>query len=79
LETANRLTELLALKEIRHSNIKSTLSKTNHLSSDTNATLVENLNGIFVALADFTENILLGDLDIVKVKNASRRSADTKL
>lgn len=69
LEITNVGVELLALEEIRQSNIISTLSETNHLGSDTNTTFIQDFNSILVSLADFTKNVLLGNLDIIKVED----------
>lgn len=71
LEITNVGVELLALEEIRQSNIISTLSETNHLGSDTNTTFIQDFNSILVSLANFTKNVLLGNLDIIKVEDTS--------
>jgi hypothetical protein len=43
---AHSLTELLALECVRHRLVESALSETDHLSGNTDATLVQDLDGI---------------------------------
>lgn len=79
LEGTNVLTELLALEEVRESGIEGALGKTQHLGSNTDTALVQDLNSILVALSDLSEDVASGDNNIVKVEGACRRGADSEL
>lgn len=79
LELGDRLLELRALKRVRDHLVKHALRETDHLSADTDAALVENLNGDLVALALLADEVLGRHLDLVKVDGARARGADTEL
>ena len=55
------------------------LSQAQHLSADTDAALVENLDGDLVALANLTHDAVLGDLHVRERYGAGGRSADAEL
>lgn len=50
-----------------------------HLGGDADAALVEDADGVLVALAALAEDILLGDVDVVKVEHAGAAGADAEL
>lgn len=79
LVAADGLAELLALHHVGQSNLVGTLGGTDHLGGNTNTALVQRVNGILVAVADLAEDILLGNADIIEVKDARGRGADTEL
>ncbi|ALC43833.1 CG11637 [Drosophila busckii] len=79
LEVVDGITELLALQQIRNGDVKGALGKTNHLSANTNATLVQESCCILVAMAEGTQNVLLGHAHIVEGDHACTRGADAQL
>mmetsp|Transcript_25669 Transcript_25669/g.67348 ORF Transcript_25669/g.67348 Transcript_25669/m.67348 type:complete len:203 (-) Transcript_25669:828-1436(-) len=79
LEVAYFGTELFSLKEIRHCSIKTSLSKTNHLSPDPNSPLVQNANCVLVPVAVLAENVLGRYLDIRKPHRACAAAANPEL
>lgn len=79
LEITDKRVELFALEEVWKCNVISTLSKTNHLGSDANTTLVQDFDSILVTLANLAQDVLLWHLHVVKVEDAGRGSSDTKL
>ena len=53
--------------------------KASHLRCDTDAALVQQRNGVLVALKFLTEQVILGDFNIVKVDDAGTAGFDAKL
>lgn len=50
-----------------------------HLGGDADAALVEDADGVLVALAALAEDVLLGDVDVVEVEDAGAAGADAEL
>ena len=67
LEIEDPLTELFALPGILDSSLKAALSQAHHLSAYTDTTLIQNWNGILVALAYFAKNIFCWHFAIIKM------------
>lgn len=79
LEIADVFAELLALIGVLDGVIKCSLGDTDHLRCNADTSLVENLNGNLVSFANLADDILLGNLDIVKGQDTGGRRADTEL
>lgn len=76
---SDSLSELLSLKRVLGSIVKGTLGTSNHLGGDTDSTLVQDLDGDLVTLADLADNVFLGNLDIVKAQETSRGASNSQL
>lgn len=59
--------------------LPSTQGKTCHLGSNTNTALIQHTDGILVALTLFSQQVALGDDDVIKVEHTGARGPDTKL
>lgn len=64
---------------LRQGNVIGTLGQTKHLSGDTDTALVQNLDGVLVALADLAKHVLLGDDNVIKVEDTCGGGTDTEL
>ena len=79
LEGSDGLSELAPLVGVGNSSIESTLSKSNHLSSNSDPSLVENINRNLVSLADLSDNVSSRDTNVVKVDGVGGRGTDSEL
>lgn len=72
LEGADGLAKLLSFHHVRQGDVVSALRSADHLGGNTDTTLVQGVDGVLVAMANLTQHVLLGNLHIVKVQDASR-------
>lgn len=79
LKIIDRCFELLALKQIWNSGVEAPLCQSNHLSTDSNATLVQETGSIFVAVTDYAENIFFWNANVVEVKDTGARCTNSQL
>lgn len=80
LELADQGAELLAVvPAVLDGVLPGTESEAGHLGGDADTALVEDADGVLVALAALTEDVLLGDVDVVKVEDAGAAGADAEL
>lgn len=80
LELADELAELAAVVEdVLDGVLKGAEGEARHLGGDADAALVEEADGVLVALAALAEDVLLGDVHVVKVDDAGRRGLDAEL
>lgn len=80
LELTDERAELLTVvPDVADGVLKGTKGQAGHLGSDADAALVEEADGVLVALAALAEQVLLGDLDVVKVEDAGGGGADAEL
>jgi hypothetical protein len=67
LEVENTLTELFALPGVGNGLIEAALRQANHLSANANAALIQNGDGVFVAMTKLTQYVFGGHFHVVKV------------
>lgn len=80
LELTNKGAELLAVvPDVLNGIFKGAKGKTGHLGGNTDAALVEEGDGVLVAVAALAKQVLLGDDDVVKVEDAGGGGADAEL
>ncbi|KAF1730330.1 hypothetical protein CRV24_009791 [Beauveria bassiana] len=80
LELADQRAKLLAVvPDVADGVFKGAEGEAGHLRGDADAALVEDANGVLVAVAGLAEQVLLGDDDVVKVEDAGGAGADAKL
>lgn len=90
----NQLAELLALVRVLDGVIERSLRNTEHLRSNTNTSLIQNLDGNLssadrpcvswsaahlVSFADLADDVRRGNSDVVKGQDAGGRRPDTEL
>ena len=77
LESGDGLAELLSLFAVLDGFVKSALSDTNRLCSDTDTAAVESLHGNLEALAYAAEDVVFVDADVVVINLSVGSAADT--
>lgn len=78
LELVNRLSELLPLECVGYRGVECPLSNTDHLSTDTDPTLVQETSCILVTMTELTTDIALGNSHVIKVDLAGTGGTDTE-
>mmetsp|Transcript_20629 Transcript_20629/g.43840 ORF Transcript_20629/g.43840 Transcript_20629/m.43840 type:complete len:213 (-) Transcript_20629:43-681(-) len=77
LEVGDRTPKLLALVQVGEAAVERPLCQPDHLSSDADPPLVEDLDGVLVALPLLPENIRSGHHDVFEQHGARRRRLDS--